>query len=380
MGSRRNILGAVSLAACVSALPATAQDATPQEKAPIKLGAILSTTGGLASLGLAERDGVLLGVKTVNARGGIAGHPLELLLEDDGSNPDAAMSKINTLAHAKGVVAVIGPSGIAQTVAIGAITQREELPVLAFTGLGPAVEAKRDCVLHLTPAQELNARALLSYARDNGGKRLGVLHDSGYGQVVWGAMEKLGAEYGVDFVAVEKLELSATDATPQAAKVKAAEPDMVIVLSSNATGFRNLRQVGLTQPIVSVHGTALYDVVRAMGDAADNVVHAEFLIAEDPQPYQTDFVTAFQAEYGRLPKHLEAAGWDAVMATAAALEKTGPELEQGALCKALRAPWPGAFAAYDFSAPDMGGLTLASFNYSLLTKGQFSRLPYRAAQ
>ncbi|KFI30024.1 ABC transporter substrate-binding protein [Haematobacter massiliensis] len=374
MDSRRIFLGVAAATALLTAIPATAQD-----KAPIKLGAILSTTGGLASLGLAERDGVLLGIKTVNARGGVAGHPLKLILEDDGSNPDAAMSKINMLAHSEGVVAVIGPSGIAQTVAIGAITQREELPVLAFTGLGPAVEAKRNCVLHLTPAQELNARALLSYVRDHGGKKIGVLHDSGYGQVVWGAMQKLGPEFGVDFVAVEKFELSATDATPQAAKVKAAEPDMVIVLSSNATGFRNLRQVGLSQPIVSVHGTALYDVVRAMGDAADNVVHAEFLIAEDPQPYQAEFVKAFEAEYGRPPKHLEAAGWDAVMAVTAALEKTGPEPEQGALCEALRGPWPGAFAAYDFSAADMGGLTLASFNYSLLTKGQFSRLPYRAA-
>lgn len=362
----------------LTAIALIAQATAAQAAEPVRIGVLLSTTGGLASLGTAERDGVLLAQKVINAKGGVGGRQLELIMQDDGSNPDAAMSKINTLVHSDHVVAVVGPTGIAQTVAVGAVTQKERIPMLAFTGMGPAVEAKRDCVLHLTPAQGLNARALLSYVRDAGFKRIAVLHDSGYGQVIWGAMKDLGSEYGVDFVQVEKFELSATDATAQAAKVKAANPDAVILLSSNATGFRNLRQVGLTQPIVSVHGTALYEVVRAMGDAADNVVHAEFLIAEDPLPNQVEFVTAYKAEYGRLPKHFEAAGWDAVMAIAAALEKTGPEPAEGELCEALRAPFPGAFATYDFSAVDMGGLNLGSFSYSLLTKGQFSRLPYKA--
>jgi branched-chain amino acid transport system substrate-binding protein len=354
--------------------------ATAGDQTPIRLGAIVSTTGGLASLGIAERDGILLAQKVLNANGGIDGHPIEVVVEDDSSNPDTAMSKINTLLHSQGVKAIVGPTGIAQTVAIGALTQASQVPLLAFTGLGPPVEASRTCVLHLTPAQELNARAVLSYLRDNGGKRVGVLHDSGYGQVIWGVMSKLAAEYGVEFVQVEKFELSATDATAQAAKIKAASPDLVVVLSSQGTGFRNLRQVGVTQQIVAVHGTALYEVVRSMGSAADNIVHAEFLIAEDSLPSQADFVEAFTQEYGHPPKHFEAAGWDSVMAVAEALKTTGPEPAEGALCKELRKPYPGVFAKYDFSAADMGGLTLSSFNYSLLTKGHFSRLPYRAAQ
>jgi branched-chain amino acid transport system substrate-binding protein len=377
MGTKKHTLATTVAFTLALGLGAAAQEGTQE---PVRIGAIVSTTGGLASLGIAERDGILLAQKVVNAGGGINGRPLEVIVEDDSSNPDAAMSKINTLVHSEDVKAVVGPTGIAQTVAIGALTQAAKIPLLAFTGLGPPVEASRDCVLHLTPAQELNARALLSYVRDNGGKRAGVLHDSGYGQVIWGAMSKLGAEYGVEFVQVEKFELSATDATAQAAKIKAAEPDMVIVLSSQGTGFRNLRQVGVTQPIIAVHGTALYEVVRSMGGAADNIVHAEFLIAEDPQPNQAEFVKAFEQEYGRLPKHFEAAGWDAVMAVVEALKTTGPEPAGGALCTTLRKPYPGVFATYDFSAPDMGGLSLASFNYSLLTKGKFSRLPYRAAQ
>lgn len=356
---------------------AVAQDAHGE---PIKIGALLSVTGGIAGVGIPQRDGVLLAAKVVNERGGIGGRHLEIVLEDDGSSPDAAIPKINRLIHEEGVKAVIGPSGIAQAVAVGAITHPLDLPLLAFTGLGPAVEKQRTCVFHLTPAQELNARALLSYARNLGAKNLGVLHDSGYGQVIWNAMKGLDREYGVTFAQVEKFEIAATDATAQAAAIRAAGPDAVIVLSTSAVPFRNLKQVKTEVPIISVHGTATYEYVKAMGEAADNVVHAEFLISEDPLPSQQEFVRIFQEEYGRLPKHFEAAGWDAVTHLAQSLERAGADASNEELCAALRTPYDGVMTRFDFSQPDMGGLTLSSFNYSRLEKGVFKRLDFKASE
>jgi branched-chain amino acid transport system substrate-binding protein len=347
---------------------------------PIRIGAIVSATGGLVASGIAQRDGILLAQKDINAQGGIDGRPLEILIEDDGSNPDSAMTKVDLLVHSKEVNAVIGPTGIAATVAIGAVSQAAKVPLMAFTGLGPPVEATRTCVFHLTPSQELNARSVLTYIRDNGGKSVGVLHDSGYGQVIWTMLSKLGAEYGVNFVSVEKFDIAATDVTTQAAKIKAANPDFVIVLASQGTAFRNLRQVGVTQTIVAPHGSSLYEVIRQMGDGANNVVHAEFLIAEEPLPNQVDFVNRFKAEYGHLPKQFEAAGWDAVMVVAAGLKQVGPNPAEGALCAAIREPYAGVFGKYDFSALDMGGLTLGSISYSMLKNGQLTRLPYRAPQ
>lgn len=343
---------------------------------PIRIGAVVSATGGLAGVGLSERDGILMAQKILNERGGVNGRPVEILIEDDASSPDVAVSKVNALVHSQGVRALIGSSGIAQTVAMGGITAPLKLPQVAFTGLGPAVERERTCLFHITPSQELNARALLSYVRDTGAKKIGVLHDSGYGQVVWNTMKGLAEEFGVTWSQVEKFDIAATDVTTQAAKIRASAPDAVIVISTSAVPFRNARQVRLTAPLISVHGTATYEYVKAMGDAADNIIHAEFLIAEDPQPYQREFVELFKQEYGRLPKHLEAAGWDAVMTLADALKTVGPDASNEAFCAAMRRPYQGVMAKYDFSAPDMGGLTLASFNYSKLVGGKFTRLDY----
>lgn len=366
------------LAASLAALPAVAQQAKGE---PIVIGAVVSVTGGGAGAGVPERNGILLGEKVINQRGGINGRPLKILVEDDGSNPDAAVTKVNDLVFNKKVRAILGNTMIANTVATGAITAKQGLPHLAYSGIGPAVEKTRTCLLHMLPPQDLNARALLEYATKGAkAKRIGVLHDSGYGNVVMNALRGVAGDYGVDFVQVEKFEIGATDVTTQAAKVKAASPEAVLVIASSATPFRNAKQVKISVPIIGAIASSSYEYVKAMGDAADGIVFAEFLIGEDPLPYQKDFVQEYRKEYGTLPKNYEGAGYDSVIVLANALKKAGADAPNEKVCAAIRTPYQGAMAAYDFTAPDLTGLALASYNYSKLVGGKFTRLPFKAGQ
>lgn len=367
-------LAMVSALTAACCLPASAQTAST----PISVGAVLSLTGPLAVAGLPERDGIQLALKLINAAGGINGRPLELTIEDDASSPDVAVSKANALIFNRKVKALLGGTGIGATVAMGGLTASGKLPQVAFTGLGPAVERDRRCVFHLLPAQELNARSLLEYAtKALKAKRIAILHDTGFGQSVNVSLQALGAEYGVDYIEVEKFEIGTNDITTQASKVRASKPDAVFIVASNPTPFRNARQVKIGAPIVAAHPSAPFDVVKAMGDGAEGVVFADFVVSEDPLPNQKAFVSAFQKEYGRLPKNFDAAGYDSVNLLAQALGKAGPEASGEALCTALRAPYQGALANYDLSAADMGGLRTSSFVYSQYTAGKFSRLPFR---
>ncbi|MDO9413896.1 MAG: ABC transporter substrate-binding protein [Pseudolabrys sp.] len=375
IGLKTALCAAAFASLALAPVPSFAQAASGE---PIKIGALLSVTGGLAGVGQPERDGVLFAAKILNQRGGIKGRPVEILLEDDGSNPDAAISKANKLIHEQKVAAIIGPSGIAQSVAIGAITHPIKMPLVAFAGLGPEIERQRTCVFHLTPAQALNSHALLAYAKSIGAKNVGVLHDSGYGQVIWNVMQKMGTEFGITFSKVEKFDIVATDATAQAALIRSTAPDAVFVLSTSAVPFRALHQVRFGKPVISVHGTATYEYVKAMGDGANGVVHAEFLIAEDPLPSQKEFVALYEKEFGKKPKHFDAAGWDALNVVVKAINETGGT-DGAKLCDAIRKPYDGVMTKYDFSQPDMGGLTPASFTYSVLEKGAFKRLPFKAA-
>lgn len=364
----------VSALASTFCLPVSAQNST----APISVGAVLSLTGPLAVAGLPERDGIQLALKLVNAAGGVNGRPLELTIEDDASSPDVAVSKANALIFTRKVKALLGGTGIGASVAMGGLTSGNKLPQVAFTGLGPAVERDRRCVFHLLPAQELNARSLLEYAtKALKAKRIAILHDTGFGQSVNVSLQALGAEYGVEYIEVEKFEIGTNDITTQASKVRAAKPDAVFIVASNPTPFRNARQVKIGAPIIAAHPSAPFDVVKAMGDGAEGVVFADFVVSEEPLPNQKAFVAAFQKEYGRLPKNFDAAGFDSVNLLAQALGKVGPDASSEALCTALRAPYQGALANYDLSAADMGGLRTSSFVYSQYTAGKFTRLSFR---
>jgi branched-chain amino acid transport system substrate-binding protein len=346
---------------------------------PTKIGAVLSLTGPGAGIGQPERLGILLAEEAINGRGGINGKPIKVIIEDDGSKPDIAKSKAERLVFDEKVVAMIGPTLTASTGAVGAITNSEGMAELTFTGLGPKVELTYKTLFHLLPPQELNARAMLEYTTKSlKAKRIGVLHDTGYGQAVFNSLNALRENYGVEFVAVEKFEVGATDVSAQAAKVRAAEPEVVFVIATSPVPFRNARQVKIEQPIVSAVGSASYDYIRGMGEYADNIVFAEFVVGEAPKPEQAEFVAAFQKANNSLPKNFEAAGWDAVQIIAKGIEKAGSNGTPKDIANAIRGVHQGAMAKHDFSQDDLTGIDLGSYVFSKVVKGKFERLPFVA--
>ncbi len=358
------------------ALPSAAQ--TPSGE-PIKIGAVFSLTGPGAGLGQAERSGAQLAEKLINEKGGIKGRPLKVLVEDDGSKADIAKSKAETLIFNDKVKAIVGPSLTASTGAIAAITNAQQLPQLCITGLGPPIEQTYKSLYHLMPPQTLNAKAMLEYTtKALKMKKVGVLHDSGYGQLVANALQAQAAAYGIEFVSIEKFEVGATDVSTQAAKVRAANPEVLFVIATNPVPFRNARQMRIEQPIVSAIGSSAYQYVNGMGEFGHDIVFPEFVVAEDPLPNQTEFVSVYKKTYNALPKNYEAAAFDAVQAIARALEKTGPDATPEALAKALREPYKGVLANYNFGAQDMTGIELSSYVYSKLMNGKFTRLPFKA--
>ncbi len=367
----------ITLLVPLGLLPVAPRMASAQAGAPIPVGAVVSLTGPGAGLGQAERNGILLAEKTINAKGGIKGRPIKVFIEDDGSKPDIAKSKAENLIFNEKVRAIVGPSLTASTGAVSAVTNARGLPQIAMTGLGPQIELSYKSLFHVLPPQALNARAMLEYTtKALGAKKIGVLHDSGYGQLVMNALKGSAGAYGVQFVSVEKFEVGATDVSTQAAKVRASNPEVVFVIATSPTPFRNARQIRIAQPIVSAIGSSAYEYVRGMGEFAHDIVFPEFIVGEDPLPHQAEFVELYRASYGAPPKNYEAAGWDAVHIVARALEKAGPDASPAALAAAMREPYRGVLASYNFAAPDMTGIDLSSYVYSKLVNGKFTRLQF----
>lgn len=379
--SRRLALQLAASAGAALISPAWAQTAASGE--PIKIGAVISLTGPGAGIGQPERNGLLLAESAINKNGGVKGRPIKVLIEDDTTKAELAKSKAESLIFGEKVVALLGASLTASTDSMAAITNAENMAHVCFTGLGPPIELTYKSLFHILPPQILNARAMLEYTTKSlQKKKIGVLHDTGYGQVVMTQLNAVKAEYGVEYASVEKFEVGATDVSTQAAKVRAADPEVVFVIGTSPVPFRNARQVKIAQPIVSAIGGSSYEIIRGMGEFADDIVFPEFMVGEDPLPHQAEFVKLYQATYSALPKNFEAAAWDGLHVVAAGIEAAGGGgAARDAIAKAIRdKPYAGVMASYNFAAADLTGIELTSYNYSKLVKGKITRLPFRVTK
>src|SRR5512137_1385499 len=100
-------------------------------KAPYVIGAIFTTTGDNAPLGVPERETVEMLVKQVNAKGGIKGRPVKVEFFDDGGKPDQAVQACQRLLADKSVIGVIGPTLTGPSLAIAGMCQDAKMPFVS---------------------------------------------------------------------------------------------------------------------------------------------------------------------------------------------------------------------------------------------------------
>lgn len=361
----------ISMAWQLGVLAVIAPASQAQTQPPLKLGVIVAATGPAAVMGTAARSGALLAEKQINASGGIGGRQVQLLVRDDATNPDTALTHANELVKGQQVDVLIVLSTTASSISVGGVTSALPMPQISLSGIGPTIERERKCVVHLAWSQEVNAKAFLGYARSAGLKKMGVLYDSAWGTLVFNELKRSAPTYGIDIVGAEKFEQAATEATTQAAKLKAARPDVVAVIGNTAVPYRELRRLQVTQPIIGASTAASYEAVNAMGSAADNIVLPEYIVSEAPTPRQKPFVETYQKAYGALPKGPAMLGWDAVHIAAELTRRAGPNTDGRALCGAIRSRFEGISFEYDFAADDLNGLKPSQLVFSRLVKGKF---------
>jgi len=114
----------IALAVAAGSRPATAQG-------PIKVGASLSLTGTYAKLGKNQHEGYQLCIKDLNAKGGLLGRKLDLVVYDDQSMPATAVRLYEKLITEDKVDAVMGPYSSPVTEASANVTEKYKKVMVA---------------------------------------------------------------------------------------------------------------------------------------------------------------------------------------------------------------------------------------------------------
>jgi branched-chain amino acid transport system substrate-binding protein len=376
---RRAAVAFIVLSLVVSLVGCTASNAGKEastgggtaEKAPYKIGAVVSLTGTYAGLGGPEKTAIDMEVERINAAGGINGHKLEVVLVDDGTDAAKATAAASKLIDQDKVLAVIGATGTGQTMAMRQAIDKAGIPQVSMAG-GTVITSTFDKLVFQTPwSNSLVVPYELKAMQAKGIKQVALLTSAdGFGKDGQAVLKAELPKFGMTAVADETFNTGDTDMTAQLTKIAAAKPQAIILWNAgkeSVTVLKNREQLKITIPVYGSHGNARKETIEGGGAAAEGftfaagkiLVPAEY--GQDTPAYKvaTDFVDRFTTKAGQAPSTFAGHAYDALNITVEAMKK----LPEGFTSAQLRdeiektSGFVGIGGTFTFSATDHNGLT-----------------------
>jgi branched-chain amino acid transport system substrate-binding protein len=349
----------------------------------LKIGALLSITGPAAFLGAPEARTLEMLTEQVNARGGIAGHKVKLIVKDTGASPEKAVSFARQLIDEEKVFAILGPSTSGETMAVKGIAEEGKTLLISLAAAEVIVNPVASHVFKTAQKDSHAATLIFQDMKKRGITRIAVFSsNTGFGKAGKEQIAKLAPEFGIQIVLDEVYDKAATDLSAEATKLKGANAQAVLNWSiepAQSILVKNIRQLGLTLPIYQSHGFGNLAYAKAAGSAAEGVIFplgrlavADALPAGDPQkPVLVAYRDAYQKRYGEEVSGFGGYAWDAFQLLAAAVEKVG--LDRAKVRTALENTqgFVGQSGVFRFSAADHNGLGLDSFEMLTVKDGKF---------
>lgn len=339
---------------------------------PYRIGAVLSLTGTYAGLGIPEQRAIDLEVERINADGGINGRELVVIYEDDATDAAKSQAAAVRLIDEEGVLAIIGASGTGQTMAMRSDAERAGVPIVSMAG-GSVITADFSEWVFQTPwPNRIVIPFVLEEMAAAGHTRVGLISDTGgYGVDGRDIVLATASEAGVTIVADETFNAGDTDMTSQLTKIRAAEPDAVLIWAAGkeaAIIARNARQLNMEQPLYGGSGIARQEFIDGAGEAAEGVrlgtgkilVPEAFGEGTEAYAVATDFIERYEAAYGTPPDIFAGHAYDAIGLIADALTRLGEgDVTSEQVRDALEetSGWVGIDGTFTYSATDHNGLT-----------------------
>lgn len=356
--------------------PKTEADKGTDTKEPYKIGAIVSLSGTYAGLGEPEKVVLEMEVERINAAGGINGHPIELLIEDDGTDDAKAAAAAAKLIEQDGVLALIGATGTGGTMAARAEVEKGGVPQVSMAG-GSVITSGTPSLVFATPwANKLVVPFELAYMKEKGIKKIGLISDSGgFGKDGAGAIKAMVADYGIEIVSDQTFNPGDPDMSGQLTKIKEAKPDAIVLVSAGKEAVivaKNRESLKIDIPLYGTHGNARAEFTEGAGTAGEGFRFAAGKILL-PESYGTDsegykvataFIEDYKAETGKDPNTFAGHAYDALHIIVNAMEALPEGFTKAELRDQIEktSGFVGIGGTFTFSATDHNGLTADDLN------------------
>jgi branched-chain amino acid transport system substrate-binding protein len=312
----------------------------------IKIGVTQPLTGAFAASGNYVAQGAKIAEEEINKAGGVLGKKLQLIIEDNKSNPTEAVATAEKLINSDKVPVLMGAWSSTLTLAVMPKLEEYKVPMLVETSSsGKITTSGNPYIFRISPTSEMEAKAFVPLFKTMGIKKADFLatnNDFGLGasKEFSAAARQSGVEVGV----MESMDPKATDFSAQLAKIKASGGDTLFVTTAVEQITLILKQAKdqqLTQRIITTGGSNSPDqLIAQAGDAANGSYHLVFFTPWFPEAVKNPEIAKKFVALWNEKKHNVGGltegfrGWDGLNVIAEAIKAAG-KAEPEAIKRAL---------------------------------------------
>ena len=341
------------------AIAAAISFATFASAAEIRIGVAEALTGNAAQYGVPIRKGFELAAGAINASGGVNGHKIELVIEDEQGKKEEAINVFKKLIFQDKVLMLFGPTLSNSAQASDPVAQGAKVVVFGTSNTADGITSIGNYVFRnsVTEADILPVTLKIA-AQKTGLKKVAVLYgnDDIFTKSGYDNFAKALRALKIPVTTTETFAKGDVDFKPQLTKIKASNPDAVVLSALVAEGapiMVQARQLALTAPFIGGNGMNSPRIFELAKDNSDNLWVGSPWSVENPAPENQRFIAAYQKAYGGLPDQFAAQAHDAMYIAAQALKKIKVmgklEADRKALRDALPAiQWTGATGPFKF--------------------------------
>jgi len=331
---RRQFLKNTTAALTVAGAGAAPWRDARAQAGPIKIGLLAPLTGVVASGGKEMVEGVQFYLEQV--KGEMGGRKVELVIEDDASNPDTALQKARRLVEQGNCHMLIGDllanTGLAVANYVKGTGTPYFIPIIAADDLTQRQRIKNVIRIAGYSASDFT-HPLGDWALKQGYKKIAtVSQDYTFGHEQCGGLAQVFTEGGGEIVQQFWHPLNTADFSPYLGQLADLKVDAIFAMETGADATRFIQQYanfGLkakTPLLAAMNGTD-QSVIRTLGEECEGIVTPAHFAEGSDNPATQKFVKAYEAKYGKIPSLYGFSMYSGMMWIDAALKKMGGKVE-----------------------------------------------------
>jgi branched-chain amino acid transport system substrate-binding protein len=363
---------------------------------PYKIGVNLEFTGPWAEVTKTIRNAMVLEMERVNKMGGIDGHPIELIFEDNGFDLGRVAANIIKFTKDKEIIAVVGPFEDNLQATSRAIAEREKITNIIICPSNPQVRTlKQKWAFNIAQSDIIVSQKLVDLSLARKYKKALVFHAAHpLAQSLADYYKRFGEEKGMKvIISQETHKPTDIDMTPQLIKLKPIiEKEKVDAFYACTAGppgpivCKNLRALGVKTPILGTHAFGFGFIIALGGEAMEGVefpgakpVVFDQLDENDPvRLINIDLDKRMRDRYGVGIDQLAGYGHDTIGLIYDALKRCQGKITRASFRDALEnmKGLKSCHGIYNYSPADHDGLSKKDMVFIRIEGGKFKRMKF----